>query len=156
MSPVKYELGFYIPEDDILHSHCRENLKSYISMPSLGILASACEPQVERRTEADDRMYHVRDVDSHPRVGADTPALISHEICYFLTPVVFQRARSLHRPRRWNIVQTHGLMLLQPWALHHVTVLCLSETVCVLNFMTGNECPRRGYRQPSRHLLAAQ
>jgi hypothetical protein len=27
VSPVKYELGFYIPEDDILHSHCRENLK---------------------------------------------------------------------------------------------------------------------------------
>jgi hypothetical protein len=32
MSPVKYELGFYIPEDDILHSHCRENLKSYIAL----------------------------------------------------------------------------------------------------------------------------
>jgi hypothetical protein len=30
VSPVKYEVGFYIPEDDILHSHCRENLKSYI------------------------------------------------------------------------------------------------------------------------------
>jgi hypothetical protein len=29
MSPVKYELGFYIPEDGILHSHRRENLKSY-------------------------------------------------------------------------------------------------------------------------------
>jgi hypothetical protein len=28
MSPVKYELGFYIPEDDILHSHRHENLKS--------------------------------------------------------------------------------------------------------------------------------
>jgi hypothetical protein len=27
---VKYELGFYIPEDGILHSHRRENLKSYI------------------------------------------------------------------------------------------------------------------------------
>jgi hypothetical protein len=27
VSPVKYELGFYIPEDDILHSHRRENLK---------------------------------------------------------------------------------------------------------------------------------
>jgi hypothetical protein len=26
---VKYELGFYIPEDGILHSHRRENLKSY-------------------------------------------------------------------------------------------------------------------------------
>jgi hypothetical protein len=30
MSPVKYELGFYIPEDDILHSHRLENLISYI------------------------------------------------------------------------------------------------------------------------------
>jgi hypothetical protein len=29
VSPMKYELGFYIPEDDILHSHRRENLKSY-------------------------------------------------------------------------------------------------------------------------------
>jgi hypothetical protein len=27
MSPVKYELGFYIPENEILHSHRRENLK---------------------------------------------------------------------------------------------------------------------------------
>jgi hypothetical protein len=26
---VRYKLGFYIPEDDILDSHCRENLKSY-------------------------------------------------------------------------------------------------------------------------------
>jgi hypothetical protein len=25
-----YELGFYIPEDDILHSHRSENLKSYL------------------------------------------------------------------------------------------------------------------------------
>jgi hypothetical protein len=29
VSPVRYELGFYIPEDDILHSHRGENLKSY-------------------------------------------------------------------------------------------------------------------------------
>jgi hypothetical protein len=27
---VKYELGIYTPEDDILHSHRRENLKSYM------------------------------------------------------------------------------------------------------------------------------
>jgi hypothetical protein len=32
VSPVKCELGFYIPEDDILHSHRRENLKSYIAL----------------------------------------------------------------------------------------------------------------------------
>jgi hypothetical protein len=24
VSPVKYELGFYIPEDDVLHGHRRE------------------------------------------------------------------------------------------------------------------------------------
>jgi hypothetical protein len=33
VSPVRYELGFYIPEDDILHSHRRENFKSYMSLP---------------------------------------------------------------------------------------------------------------------------
>jgi hypothetical protein len=27
---VRYKLGFYIPEDTILHSHRSENLKSYI------------------------------------------------------------------------------------------------------------------------------
>jgi hypothetical protein len=29
VSPVRYELEFYIPEDGILHSHRRESLKSY-------------------------------------------------------------------------------------------------------------------------------
>jgi hypothetical protein len=32
VSPVKYELDFYIPEDCVLHSHRRENLKSYIAL----------------------------------------------------------------------------------------------------------------------------
>jgi hypothetical protein len=32
VSPVKYELDFYIPEYDILYSHRRENLKSYIAI----------------------------------------------------------------------------------------------------------------------------
>jgi hypothetical protein len=30
MSPVRYELGFNIPEDDNLHSHRRKILKSYM------------------------------------------------------------------------------------------------------------------------------
>jgi hypothetical protein len=29
VSPVKYELCFCIPEDDVLHSHRRETLKPY-------------------------------------------------------------------------------------------------------------------------------
>jgi hypothetical protein len=32
MSPVRYELGAYIPEDGILHSHRRENLKSSVAL----------------------------------------------------------------------------------------------------------------------------
>jgi hypothetical protein len=32
VSPVRYELGFYIPEDAILHSHRHENLKCYIAL----------------------------------------------------------------------------------------------------------------------------
>jgi hypothetical protein len=49
VSPVRYELGLYIPEDDILHSNRRENLKSYISTSrfmnisdSSGILYNTC------------------------------------------------------------------------------------------------------------------
>jgi hypothetical protein len=34
VSPVKYVLGFYIPEDDILHSDRRENLKSHVVYPT--------------------------------------------------------------------------------------------------------------------------
>jgi hypothetical protein len=41
VSPVKDELGFYIPEDDILHSHCRENLKSYIVLTDWILLRSS-------------------------------------------------------------------------------------------------------------------
>jgi hypothetical protein len=44
VSPVKYELGFYIPADGSLHSHRRENLKSYIritsSPPDLGAVTN--------------------------------------------------------------------------------------------------------------------
>jgi hypothetical protein len=32
VSPAKYELGFYIPEDGILRFHRREKLKSSIAL----------------------------------------------------------------------------------------------------------------------------
>jgi hypothetical protein len=41
VSPVRYELGFYIPEDDILHSHRRENLSSYIDSTKLAATPTA-------------------------------------------------------------------------------------------------------------------
>jgi hypothetical protein len=34
VSPVKFKLGFFIPEDDILHSDRREILKFYIAHPN--------------------------------------------------------------------------------------------------------------------------
>jgi hypothetical protein len=39
MSPVKYELDFYIPEDGILHSHRRENLRSFTVLGGLSLLS---------------------------------------------------------------------------------------------------------------------
>jgi hypothetical protein len=36
VSPVKYKLWFYSPEDDILHSHRREDLTAYIGVNSFG------------------------------------------------------------------------------------------------------------------------
>jgi hypothetical protein len=40
VSPVKYEIGFYMPEDDILHSYRCENLKSYMLHILIVILIS--------------------------------------------------------------------------------------------------------------------
>jgi hypothetical protein len=40
VSPVRYELGFYIPEEGILHSHRHEDLKSYIALTSLSLYRS--------------------------------------------------------------------------------------------------------------------
>jgi hypothetical protein len=37
MSPVRYELGFYIPEDGILHSHRQEEPKILHSGRTVGI-----------------------------------------------------------------------------------------------------------------------
>jgi hypothetical protein len=38
VSAVKYELGFYTPEYGILHSHRRENLKSYTALTGWTLL----------------------------------------------------------------------------------------------------------------------
>jgi hypothetical protein len=40
VSPVRYELGPYIPEDDILHSRRREDLKSYIALSGWNVVAT--------------------------------------------------------------------------------------------------------------------
>jgi hypothetical protein len=50
VSPVKYELGFYTPEDDILRSDRRENLRS-----SFFWLPSPVAPQTNAPFPADPR-----------------------------------------------------------------------------------------------------
>jgi hypothetical protein len=46
VSPVKYELCCYIPEDDILHSHRRENLKYYKVFKVSNKCSNRCKPNV--------------------------------------------------------------------------------------------------------------
>jgi hypothetical protein len=43
MSPVRYELGFYIPEDGILHSYRCEDLKSYIALTVGSVVETYCD-----------------------------------------------------------------------------------------------------------------
>jgi hypothetical protein len=50
VSPVKYELGFYISGDGILHSHRRENLKSYIYFLAPGKVIMASSNSIIRET----------------------------------------------------------------------------------------------------------
>jgi hypothetical protein len=45
MSPVRYELTFNIPKDDILHSHRRENLKCYTGLLLWKLIVA--QPSVE-------------------------------------------------------------------------------------------------------------
>jgi hypothetical protein len=50
VSPVKYELDFYIPEDGILHSHRRENLKSWaVRLSAVGADRPPLGPQEDFR-----------------------------------------------------------------------------------------------------------
>jgi hypothetical protein len=51
VSPVKYELCFYIPEDDILHIHRRDILKSCIQSVQVkeDMMVRACSINGERK-----------------------------------------------------------------------------------------------------------
>jgi hypothetical protein len=61
VSPVKYEMGFYIPEDDILHSDRRNNLKHSMAFLLYHIaiwyllcrLGTLCELQFDRKATSD-------------------------------------------------------------------------------------------------------
>jgi hypothetical protein len=56
VSPVRYELGFYVPEEDILHSHRRENLKPYKDTKGLNVRQrSYCPERV--RHDAHERFF---------------------------------------------------------------------------------------------------
>jgi hypothetical protein len=53
--PVRYELGFYIPEDSIRRSHCREYLKSERGnlVPWINVPFPLQSPSVNWATEAE-------------------------------------------------------------------------------------------------------
>jgi hypothetical protein len=51
MSPVKYGLGFYIPEDDILHSYLSENLKSYKAYIGIPLISCSISGEIEQSVD---------------------------------------------------------------------------------------------------------
>jgi hypothetical protein len=54
VSPVKYELGFYILEDGIVHTHRRDSLRSYLDhlISEVRIMVEICasSPNYEMKT----------------------------------------------------------------------------------------------------------
>jgi hypothetical protein len=58
-----YELGFYIPEDDILHSHFRENFKSYKGYAVPPNLPSTLMPPLARRLLSPDGIISIGEED---------------------------------------------------------------------------------------------
>jgi hypothetical protein len=64
VSPVRYELDYYIPEDGILHSHRRENLKSYIALTAWALQLRRDAPPVKYEldsyTQEDDILHSHR------------------------------------------------------------------------------------------------
>jgi hypothetical protein len=60
--PVRYELGFNISEDNILHSHCRENIKSYIALTGWALQqrhnVSPARYEVNLYIPEDDILHH--------------------------------------------------------------------------------------------------
>jgi hypothetical protein len=52
VSSVKYELGISIPEDGILHSHRRENLKSYTYKIVYGFIMNDWVPEDDGNIQA--------------------------------------------------------------------------------------------------------
>jgi hypothetical protein len=71
VSPVKYEQGSYIPEDDILYSHRRENLNlasvllallpKYVHCVPLGLAVGASEETISIRMgkiKANERVHY--------------------------------------------------------------------------------------------------
>jgi hypothetical protein len=65
--PVKYELGVYIPEDDILHSHRCENLKSYMVLICLVVYLHHINMSYSVKIFARDRAIEIRRVEGKRR-----------------------------------------------------------------------------------------
>jgi hypothetical protein len=75
VSPVRYELGFYIPEDGILHSHRRENLKSYIPV----VFSFITTPAKFRGVVTEKYIYTLR-------TKAETPSETKNGVFWDVTP----------------------------------------------------------------------
>jgi hypothetical protein len=63
---VKYELGSYIPEDDILHSHRRETLRPYIAVYSSPTTPMACLPAGDRSEQSNGNSSWIHSLRQEP------------------------------------------------------------------------------------------
>jgi hypothetical protein len=99
--PVRYDLRFYIPEDDILHSHRRQNLKSYIAYNTF---AACAECAVSFR-------YTPSDIGTQIRHHLAVRHKVTH-----IQKVCGLRFQYILITYRWEI-QTYSTNKQTPWSL---------------------------------------
>jgi hypothetical protein len=96
---VKYEQGFYISEDTILHSHLRENLNSY----SL-IQFTICRPMLEMQERTDG---------AHKQLHALGDGCVEGVLCRLQWPLILRPVQHGGRVRfsleAWKPVYYHSV-----------------------------------------------
>jgi hypothetical protein len=105
VSPVRYELGFYIPEDGTLHNYHPENLKSYNSLHTS--LQFSIEPMTHSRF-ADVHDVRIKtDISQRPRAWR-LSVLHDAMLQIYFRPVFLYHFQhqglccSFLRPARWR------------------------------------------------------
>jgi hypothetical protein len=119
--PVKYGLGFYIPEDDILHSHRRENLISFIVLTGWALYRRRNVFPVKYELG----FYITEDDIPHSHCGENAKSYIG--LCMVSIQLLGRSDMNCLRPFERGVVEFYPVQGMDVY----VRVFCFSCPVCM-------------------------